>query len=418
MNQYHSSKSKNFYCIGLSYKKADATMRGLFSLSAENKELLLNKAKTENITDELLVISTCNRTELYGYAEHPFQLIQLLCEFSNGSVDHFQKVGYVVKNRDAVKHLFEVGTGLDSQILGDFEIIGQLKQSFALSRKKELANAFLERLLNSVVNASKRIKNETILSAGAASVSFAAVQYILRNVPDISKKNILLFGLGKIGRNTCENLIKHTQNESIVLINRTREKAEQVGGKFNLVVKNYEDLASEVANADVLIVATGAPKPTIDKDILPKGKSLLILDLSIPKNVNENVAELSDVTLIHMDALSKMTDEALERRKEAIPDALRIIEEVKEEFFLWLDNRKFAPTIKALKSKLENLKMAELDFQRKKIQNFNEQQAEIISNRIIQKITTQFVNHLKESESTEESINWMQQVFQLEIVEN
>ena len=119
-----------------------------------------------------------------------------------------------------------------------------------------------------------------------------------------------------------------------------------------------------------------------------------------------------------MDALSKMTDEALERRKEAIPDALRIIEEVKEEFFLWLDNRKFAPTIKALKSKLENLKMAELDFQRKKIQNFNEQQAEIISNRIIQKITTQFVNHLKESESTEESINWMQQVFQLEIVEN
>lgn len=141
MNHYHLSKNRSFYCIGLSYKKADATMRGLFSLSAENKGLLLDRARLENI-DELLVISTCNRTELYGYAEHPFQLIQLLCEFSNGSIDDFQRVGYVSKNREAVNHLFQVGTGLDSQILGDFEIIGQLKQSFALSREKGVANAF------------------------------------------------------------------------------------------------------------------------------------------------------------------------------------------------------------------------------------------------------------------------------------
>lgn len=416
MNQYHLSKNRSFYCIGLSYKKADATMRGLFSLSADNKQLLLDKAKLKNI-DELLVISTCNRTELYGYAEHPFQLIQLLCEFSNGSVDDFQRIGYVFKNRDAVNHLFQVGTGLDSQILGDFEIIGQLKQSFGLSREKGVANAFLERLLNSVVNASKRIKNETSLSAGAASVSFAAVQYILQNVSNISSKNILLFGLGKIGRNTCENLIKHTRNEHIVLINRTKEKAEKVAGKFNLLVKDYQDLETEIARADVLVVATGALQPTVNKQLIPENKEILILDLSVPKNVDENVKDRLRVDLIHMDVLSKLTDETLERRKEAVPQALQIIEEVKNEFFEWLDNRRFAPTIKALKTKLENLKLAELDFQRKKIENFNEQQAEIISNRIIQKITTQFVNHLKETQSSEESINWMQQVFQLEVVE-
>ena len=197
MNYHSLSKNKNFYCIGLSYKKADASMRGLFSLSVQNKDFLLDEAKNEGI-EELMVISTCNRTELYGYAEHPFQLIQLLCEFSNGSIDDFQNIGYVYKNRDAVQHLFEVGTGLDSQILGDFEIISQLKLSFQLSRKKGLANAFLERLLNNVITASKRVKNETALSTGAASVSFAAVQYILQNVPNISQKNILLFGLGKI----------------------------------------------------------------------------------------------------------------------------------------------------------------------------------------------------------------------------
>lgn len=392
-------------------------MRGAFSLSAQNKELLLDKAQNEGI-EELMVISTCNRTELYGYAQHPFQLIQLLCEFSNGSIDVFQNIGFVLKNRDAIQHIFEVGTGLDSQILGDFEIIGQLKQSFQHSRQKGLANAFLERLINSVINASKRVKNETALSTGAASVSFAAVQYILQNVPDVSDKNILLFGIGKIGRNTCENLIKHTQNDHIVLINRTKEKAQQVAGKFNLVVKDCDDLADEIAKSDVLVVATGASQPTIYKELIPNDKKLLILDLSIPKNVNENVKERSGVNLVHMDALSKLTDETLERRKEAIPDALRIIEEVKEDFFQWLNNRKFAPTIKALKSKLESLKVAELDFQRKKIENFNEQQAEIISNRIIQKITTQFVNHLKDSQTSEESINWMQQVFQLQVIEN
>lgn len=414
MTQPTISKNKTFYCIGLSYQKADATMRGMFSLTPENKDQLLSQAKSEGF-EELLVISTCNRTELYGYAEHPFQLIQLLCKNSNGSVDDFQKVGYVIKNKEAVHHLFEVGTGLDSQILGDFEIIGQIKQAFNLSRDKGLANAFLERLMNSVINASKRIKNETTLSSGAASVSFTAVQYIMQNIPEVSQKNILLFGVGKIGRNTCENLIKHTQNEHITLINRTREKAEQIAGKFNVIVKDFNELRNEISKADVLIVATGAATPTVYKDFINPAQPILILDLSIPKNVEEQVATLPNVTLLHMDELSKRKDEALERRKEAIPQALEIVEEVKEEFFQWLDNRKFAPTIKALKAKLESLKEAEMDFQRKKIENFNEQQAEMISNRIIQKITTQFVNHLKDTSSVDESISWVQEVFQLEV---
>lgn len=414
MSQPTISKNKTFYCIGLSYQKADATMRGMFSLTPENKDQLLSQAKSEGF-EELLVISTCNRTELYGYAEHPFQLIQLLCENSNGSVDDFQKVGYVIKNKEAVHHLFEVGTGLDSQILGDFEIIGQIKQAFNLSRDKGLAKAFLERLMNSVINASKRIKNETALSSGAASVSFTAVQYIMQNIPEVSQKNILLFGVGKIGRNTCENLIKHTQNEHITLINRTREKAEQIAGKFNVIVKDFNELQNEISKADVLIVATGAATPTVYKDFINPAQPILILDLSIPKNVEEQVATLPNVTLLHMDELSKRKDEALERRKEAIPQALEIVEEVKEEFFQWLDNRKFAPTIKALKAKLESLKEAEMDFQRKKIENFNEQQAEMISNRIIQKITTQFVNHLKDTSSVDESISWVQEVFQLEV---
>ncbi|MEL6918056.1 MAG: glutamyl-tRNA reductase [Bacteroidota bacterium] len=415
MKAYHISKHNSFYTIGLNYKKADAIVRGKFSLDEDAMNQLLMQAKVQDI-DGLLVTSTCNRTELHGFAQHPFQLIKLLCDNTPGTVEEFQEVAYVYKNKDAINHLFRVGTGLDSQILGDFEIISQLKQSFNRSKKHHLANPFLERLCNAVLRASKRIKNETELSSGATSVAFASVQYVIQNVPDISKKNILLFGTGKIGRNTCENLIKHTKNSHITLINRTKDKAEKIAGKFNLLVKDYGDLQTEIRNTDVLIVATGAQSPTISKELIYTKKPLLILDLSIPKNVAEDVLELENVRAIHLDDLSQITDKTLEKRKKFIPEAEGIIEEIKDDFVQWLETRKFAPVIKALKQKLKTIKDEELNFQSKKHQNFNPEQADIISDRIIQKITKQFANHLKETETdTDTSLALIQRVFQLEV---
>lgn len=414
MENNNLSRHLYFYAIGLSYKKADAEIRGKFSLGNEAKTDVLEQAKNEGVSS-LVVISTCNRTEIYGFAQHPFQLIKLLCDNSQGSVEEFQQVAFVYKGKEAINHIFRVGTGLDSQILGDFEIISQLKSGFVESKSKGLANAFMERLVNSVIQASKKIKNETELSSGATSVSFASVQYIMNNVQDVSNKNILLFGTGKIGRNTCENLVKHTKNEHIVLINRTKEKAEKVAGKFNLVVKDYDVLPLEVPKADVLVVATGAPVPTIDKDMLVLNKPLLILDLSIPKNVHDNVRELDNVTVVHLDDLSKITDDTLENRKRHIPAAEMIIEEIKDDFISWMNARKFAPTIHALKEKLNSIKETELSFQRKKISNFDEEQAEIISKRLIHKITTHFANHLKDNDTmVDESIEWIEKVFKIE----
>jgi glutamyl-tRNA reductase len=416
MDSIKGLKFQTFYAIGLSYKKADAEVRGKFSLDEHAKVAVLEQAKVEGV-ESLFIISTCNRTEIYGFAEHPFQLIKLLCDNSKGTVEEFQKVAYVYKNNEAINFLFRVGTGLDSQILGDFEIISQIRNGFMQSKNANLANSFLERLVNAVIQASKRVKNETELCSGATSVAFAAVHYIFNTVSDLSNKNILLFGTGKIGRNTCENLVKHTKNENITLINRTKNKAEKIAGKFNLIVKDYVDLQVEIQKADVIVVATGAQNPTIDKLLLNLKKPLLILDLSIPKNVNENVKQIEGVTLVHMDYLSQVTDDTLEKRKEQIPHAEAIISEIKLEFISWIKARKFAPTIHALKEKLNVIKDNELSFQRKKIINFDEQQAEIISNRIIQKITTHFANHLKDDNTTvDESIEWIERVFQIEAV--
>ncbi|PKP25911.1 MAG: glutamyl-tRNA reductase [Bacteroidetes bacterium HGW-Bacteroidetes-2] len=418
MNPTTISKHTSFYAIGLSYKKADADIRGKFSLDEDAKQNLLLQAKKDGI-DALLVTSTCNRTELYGFAEHPYQLIKLLCANTSGTVEEFEKVAYVYKNKEAISFIFHVGTGLDSQILGDFEIISQLKNAFIRSKGIEMTNPFLERLINSVIQASKRIKNETEISSGATSVSFASVQYIMKNIENVSEKNILLFGTGKIGRNTCENLIKHTKNNQITLINRTKDKAEKIAGKFNLIVKDYADLQAEIRNTDILIVATGSQNPTISEELIYSKKKLLILDLSIPKNVSESVATLPNVEVIHLDHLSQMTDDTLERRKAFIPEAKIIIEDVKMEFNEWLESRKFAPTINALKKKLKSIQDAEIDFQRKKHSVFSDNQTEIITNRIIQKITTHVASHLKESnDDADESLLLIQKIFQLDLSES
>ena len=362
----------------------------------------------------MIVTSTCNRTEIYGFANHPYELIKLLCDNSNGTVEEFREVAFIYKNQEAVNHMFRVGTGLDSQILGDFEIISQIKNAFNQSKALNLVNTFLDRLVNSVIQASKKIKNETEISSGATSVCFASVQYIIRNVEDIGDKNILLFGTGKIGRNTCENLVKHSKNGHITLVNRTKNKAEKLAGKLNVIVKDYVNLQEELQQTDVLVVATGAKNPTIDKTLLNLKKPLLILDLSIPRNVNPDVEQIQGVTLIHLDYLSQITDDTLERRKQHIPAAEAIIEDIKLEFNTWMNGRKYAPTIHALKAKLNDIVATELAFQKKKTSNFNEEQADIISTRIIQKITNQFATHLKdENTSLDESIDFIEKIFQI-----
>jgi|TARA_B110000908_G_scaffold1201_1_gene1512 glutamyl-tRNA reductase len=404
---------KHFYNIGVSYVKADAKTRGKYSLSKENQNALLVMAKEKNF-EGVFVLSTCNRTEISGFAEHPYQLIQLLCHFSEGTVEEFATFSNVYKNQEAINHLFRIGTGLESQILGDYEIVGQLRQSFKMAKAQNTTNAYLERLLNCVMQASKKVKNETKLSSGTTSVSYAAVQYIIKNLPDYNSKNILVFGLGKMGKHTCKNLAEYTQNKTVCLINRTAEKAaEFVKDHVSIRKAIIEDLSEEIEKSDVLIVSTGASRPTITKEQISKNKKLLILDLSMPENVAKDVTDLEGISLVNVDALSKITDETLAVRQQEVPTAEAIIEIHKKEFNDWLNHRRFTPAIAALKKSLETIKKDEINFQKKKISNFDEVQAEILTARFIQKITTQFVKHLKEEEtSVAQSLQVIQKVFQ------
>ena len=403
----------SLHVIGISYKKTSAHIRGKFNLSAEASNSLIKDAKKQGISS-VIVNSTCNRVEIYAETNDHNELIKILCFNSHGNKSDFKKFGYVLNNQKAIDHIFKVGTGLDSQILGDFEIIAQIKKSLKISKKLSAISPYLERLFSSVIQASKRIKNETKLSSGATSVSFAAVRYILDNVTNLKNKKILLFGAGKIGRNTCENLVKHTSNKQITLINRTKDKAKRIAGKFKLIVKNISEISNEISKSDILIVATSSSNPTITKDLISLSKNILILDLSVPKNVEEKVQMNPKVDLLDLDHLSNIADINLDKRKKFIPDAEIIINEIKKDFEDWVETRKYAPTVNALKAKLKQIQDKKINVLKKKSHNFNEENVMEVGEHLIQKITNQIASHLKESKEFEEELESIRTIFQLD----
>lgn len=329
-------------------------MRGLFAIGNDQYTSILKKAELQGL-DEIFILSTCNRTEIYGFAHCIHQLIELLCSVTAGDAQTFKKAAYVKTGIEAIEHVFQVGAGLDSQILGDYEIVGQLKTAVKFSKENGFVGAFTERLINSVLQSSKVIKNNTELSGGTVSVSFAAVQYIRRTVVNASSKNILLLGTGKIGSNTCKNLIDYLETKNITLINRSPEKASQLANELGLKYATLEDLGNEIQKADVILVATNSAEPVLLKKHLEYSGQKLIIDLSIPYNVEVAAQALPNVKLVNVDELSKLKDETLKMRLAEVPKAKAMIEAHKSEFEEWCDMRKHVPMLKDLKLKLKEL---------------------------------------------------------------
>jgi len=352
---YHKDKDiSDFRVVGINYKKTDATLRGQFAINtAQYTRILANAAEKGSKT--FFILSTCNRTEIYGLASDATQLMELICSESEGDIDTFSQIAYSKNGWEAVEHLFQVSSGLDSQILGDYEILGQIKNSVKFAKENGFICPFMERLLNCVLQASKAIKTHTNLSGGTVSVSFAAVQYIKEHVTAIKDKKILLLGTGKIGRNTCKNLVDYLETTNITLVNRTEEKAQALASELGLKSAPVTEIHEQIAASDIILVATNSPEPTILKSQLEgKGKKLII-DLSVPCNVEEAAQKLEGITFINVDELSKIKDQTLQARKAEVPKALAIIQEHISEFKEWYDMRKHVPMLKEVKYKLQEI---------------------------------------------------------------
>ena len=390
---YNINKTANFAVLSISFEKADAETRGKFSFFDENIKGFVNDIHEQNLGDAF-VVSTCNRTEIYTTTPNYLLVAELYCKTIGVSLTDFMQYVNILKREEALNHLFRVSAGLESQIIGDFEIIGQIKNAYhRFKKEKQNSNPYLERAINSAIQISKRIKNETGISNGATSVAYAAVHYILKNQTQISDKNILLLGVGEIGQNTVENLIKHVYQPKVKIANRSLDKAEKIAEKYQIPHIEFDHFQEELGKTDILIVATGAQNPIINKTHFPNGKETLVIDLSIPNNVEKNITENKNVSLVDVDQLSQHITETMLQRQNEIPKAEEIIKEMTKDFTEWEKKRKLAPNIHHFKAVLKNMERNEMhDIHRKhKYVDVKDMQ---LSDKMIQKITNRFAKYI------------------------
>lgn len=344
----------HFFVAGINYRKTDAGIRGDFAVNPEQYALLLEKAGEAGLT-ELFVVSTCNRTEIYGLAADAETLVNLLCNVTVGDKETFTQLCYIKHADAAIEHIFSVAAGLDSQILGDYEIVGQMKMAIKFSKEHGFVGSFLERLFNTVLQSSKAVKNQTALSGGTISVSFAAIQFLKEKVADTANKKIVLLGTGKIGRNTCKNLIDYLDTKDITLINRTDHKAVTLAIELGLKYASFETMQQQVEDADIVIVATNAEKAVITRQSLLHSGPKVLIDLSIPNNIEPSVNTLEHITLANVDDLSMINDKTLLKRQAEVPKALDIIQTHILEFREWFNLRRHVPVLRAVKQKLNDM---------------------------------------------------------------
>lgn len=355
----------HFFVTGINYKKTDAAIRSQYAVSPDIYSSLLSSADEQGL-DEVFVISTCNRTEIYGITDDAGKLINLLCSQTGGDERTFRKLSYSKHGYAAIEHLWQVAAGLDSQILGDYEIVGQLKTAVKFAKERDFIGTCTERIVNGALQASKAIRSETAISGGTVSVSFAAIQYLRTCVKDIANKKILLVGTGKIGRNTCRNIIDYLDNTNITLVNRTPEKAIELADELSIRYASYDNLIAESHKADVIIVSTNAAEPVLRKEHFGKEDNKVLIDLSIPNNIEVSVKELPGIQLVNVDDLSRINDETLQKRLAEVPKAKAIMAEHMQELKDWCTNRKNVPFLKVAKQKMMDMQCCTIMQSRKK----------------------------------------------------
>ncbi len=415
MKDFQVSSFSNFFLVGIDHRSASVDIREKFSLSEAQASHIIHDYKQLG-GDGIMVVSTCNRTEIYAFGNCPRDIISLFCKHTEVEIELFYRFQNIKQNREAIEHLFKVSSGMESKILGDFEIIGQIKKSFQFARDLAAHNAFLERLVNSAIQTSKKIKNETQLSTGAASVAFVAVQKIKNYIKDNSldeNSKVVLVGTGKIGRTACENLVNQTGLKDITLINRTDEKAERLAERFGVKHMDYSHLEETLNAADIIIVATGALAPTVVHNHFTAKKARLILDLSVPRNVEAAIYNDSAFEVADVDSLSAIAEEGMERRRAEIPAANEIINEMINDFYIWLESRRVAPTLNAVRQKMESWKSKEVQAILKKYPELNAEHADILADQLLNRITGQFAKGLKTGTNMSEDLRTIHHIFEI-----
>lgn len=354
-----------FKSLVLTYKNAPLDVREKVSLNEDGTKQLLRFIKNYTQATDVLVISTCNRTEIYYQNETDcssaiFNGLKLVKGIDSAEriEDYFLKL----EHRESLHHLFEVSIGLDAQVLGDLQISGQVKNAYQYSADEDMAGPFLHRLMHTVFYVNKRVVQETAFRDGAASISYAAKELAEDLTQTLVSPKALVLGIGEIGQDVCLNLVS-SKFKDVNLLNRTEEKARQLAEKCGFNYRPIENLKEAIAEADVVISSVAGKAPIITKALLSEVGILshkYFIDLSIPRSIAPETEEIPGVILYNIDDLRGITQVAIEKRKSSIPDVNAIIQEAIDSFEDWSKEAFVSPTIQKLKNALEQIRREEV----------------------------------------------------------
>lgn len=392
---------KSFKAVSISYKSAPLNIRELISFNEEACKRLLKYFKEFTPITEAVVLSTCNRTEVYYSADKDLShdIIKLIAlERGISNMDLYRDYFVVFdKHQEALQHLFDVAMGLEAQVVGDLQIGNQVKRAYQWSADEDMAGPFLHRLMHTIFFTNKRVVQETAFRDGAASVSYAAVELIGELTSGIAQPKILVVGLGEIGEDVVRNL-EYLKNKEVLIANRTAQKAEAIAAECGYTAVPFEKVYEYLQQADVVISSVSNSEPIIGKKHLAMGERLTykyLLDLSVPRSIEKEVEEVHGVLLYNIDAIHSKTSEALEKRLAAIPQVKDVINASMADLLDWSKEMEVSPTIHKLKNALEQIRQDEIARHLKGMTEDESQLVEKVTKNIMQKIIKLPVLQLK-----------------------
>src|SRR5687768_5430498 len=355
--------------VGVSHRTAPIELREQLDFSARGVDRALTALAASGVHHEATIVSTCNRVELYVGCDEieaaRVAIQQFLSEFHGITADQLAPHIYSKTGRDAVAHLFRVAAGLDSLVMGEPQILGQVKDAFGVASQMGCTGPLLNKLFHSAFAAGKRVRTETALAEGAVSVSYAAVELARKIFGDLKGRTVLVIGAGEMGKLTAV----HMQSQGIgrlIITSRTAAHASALAQSIGGTAMPWEALSTTLVEADILITATGASTPIISRALVSqtmkarRQRPLFIIDIAVPRDVEGSAGDLEQVFLYNIDDLQTVVQENISRRGSVASDAERIIAQEVNRFVAWLNSRGAVPTIVALRQRFEAIRQSEL----------------------------------------------------------
>jgi glutamyl-tRNA reductase len=358
------------FVAGLNHNTADVEVREKVAFDGSRLDDGLRRFRELPEIQEAMILSTCNRVELYAHVRDTQKASEsvksFLSEFHNVSRASLDRSLYIYADISAIRHIFRVASSLDSMVVGEPQILGQMKGAFEMALERKTTGILLNRLMKKAISVAKRVRSETKIAENAVSISFAAVELAKKIFADLSEKVFMLLGAGEMAELAARHLMSNGVKE-VIVANRSYERACDLSKEFNGRPVRLDDFLREMVHADIVICSTGAPHYILLRDQMQKvlkerkQRPVFLIDISVPRNIDPTINDLDNVYLYNIDDLQGIVDANMFERKKEAEKAEKIIEEEIEPFLKWLSSLDSVPTIVALRERAEEIKREEFE---------------------------------------------------------